>query len=226
MAAAGYRDGLHDRLPLRAGDRRGLGQGFHRYRLRPGLAGAEEACPGGRLLGLPAFRAWATSQRQKSEAASKTLEYAYDAWAVRTRGGCTRPRHDATAADASQNYRNRDPRTRIHPATCGDGLGCSPSIPIEIGHSKKWRDFTESNPWHHLPHPARPVQLHGAVRWREAFEAKLDGLFNADPDLPANAPPDIAGMIGQYAHGNEPSHHMPYLYATPDRPTRRRRACA
>ena len=41
---------------------------------------------------------------------------------------------------------------------------------------------------------------------------KLDGLFNAPPDLPEDAPPDIAGMVGQYAHGNEPSHHIAYLY--------------
>ena len=44
------------------------------------------------------------------------------------------------------------------------------------------------------------------------FIAKLDGLFSAAPDLPPDAPPDIAGLVGQYAHGNEPSHHIAYLY--------------
>src|SRR5690348_18118150 len=46
-----------------------------------------------------------------------------------------------------------------------------------------------------------------------AFERKLDELFTTASTLPPNAPPDIAGMVGQYAHGNEPSHHIAYLYA-------------
>ncbi|MBW8882793.1 MAG: glycoside hydrolase family 92 protein, partial [Asticcacaulis sp.] len=46
-----------------------------------------------------------------------------------------------------------------------------------------------------------------------AFEAKLDALFDAPSDLPPDAPPDMDGMIGQYVHGNEPSHHIAYLYA-------------
>jgi predicted alpha-1,2-mannosidase len=45
------------------------------------------------------------------------------------------------------------------------------------------------------------------------FERKLDELFTTASTLPPNAPPDIAGMVGQYAHGNEPSHHVAYLYA-------------
>jgi predicted alpha-1,2-mannosidase len=48
---------------------------------------------------------------------------------------------------------------------------------------------------------------------REAFARKLDRLFDMSSELPADAPPDIAGMVGQYAHGNEPSHHVAYLYA-------------
>jgi len=46
-----------------------------------------------------------------------------------------------------------------------------------------------------------------------AFERKLDELFTTSSELPADAPPDIAGLVGQYAHGNEPSHHIAYLYA-------------
>jgi predicted alpha-1,2-mannosidase len=47
----------------------------------------------------------------------------------------------------------------------------------------------------------------------EAFERKLDELFNTSSELPGDAPPDIDGLVGQYAHGNEPSHHVAYLYA-------------
>ncbi|MGD2152436.1 MAG: glycoside hydrolase family 92 protein, partial [Gemmatimonadales bacterium] len=48
---------------------------------------------------------------------------------------------------------------------------------------------------------------------REAFVAKLDELFETSSDMEGTAPPDISGMIGQYAHGNEPSHHIAYLYS-------------
>src|SRR5664279_1357667 len=78
---------------------------------------------------------------------------------------------------------------------------------------KKWRDYTESNPWvttFSVQHdPKGLAQLLGG---REALVTKLDGLFNAAPDLPPDSPPDIAGLVGQYAHGNEPSHHIAYLY--------------
>src|SRR3546814_16582555 len=46
-----------------------------------------------------------------------------------------------------------------------------------------------------------------------AFEKQLDALFNAPSTLPDNAPPDISGLVGQYAHGNEPNHHVAYMYA-------------
>ncbi len=58
--------------------------------------------------------------------------------------------------------------------------------------------------------PAGLIALFGG---REPFLAKLDSLFTVPSTLPPNAPPDIAGMVGQYAHGNEPSHHIAYLYA-------------
>ena len=48
---------------------------------------------------------------------------------------------------------------------------------------------------------------------RQAFVEKLDSLFRQSTQLPADAPPDIAGMVGQYAHGNEPCHHLAYLYS-------------
>jgi len=62
-----------------------------------------------------------------------------------------------------------------------------------------------------VPHdPAGLIKAHGGD---EAFIKNLDELFVAEGDLGAEAPPDVAGMIGQYGHGNEPNHHIPYLYA-------------
>jgi len=82
-----------------------------------------------------------------------------------------------------------------------------------MGHSRKWRDYTESNAWQTtfgVQHdPAGLIELLGGD---EKFVAKLDELFTAPSTLPEDAPPDIAGMVGQYAHGNEPSHHIAYLY--------------
>jgi predicted alpha-1,2-mannosidase len=83
-----------------------------------------------------------------------------------------------------------------------------------MGHFKKWRDFTESNSWQatflnqHDLHEY--MKLFGGEK---EFVRKLDELFDQSSDLPPDAPPDIAGMVGQYAHGNEPGHHVPYLYS-------------
>ncbi len=80
----------------------------------------------------------------------------------------------------------------------------------ELNHVK---DYTEGNAWQYIwlvPHDVR-----GLVKLfpnREAFVRKLDSLFVVQGDLGKDAPPDITGLIGQYAHGNEPSHHVAYLY--------------
>ncbi|MBO4826998.1 MAG: GH92 family glycosyl hydrolase [Prevotella sp.] len=80
----------------------------------------------------------------------------------------------------------------------------------ELNHIK---DYTEGNAWQYIwlvPHDVSGlVSLFGGER---AFTAKLDSLFVVTGDLGKDAPPDITGLIGQYAHGNEPSHHIAYLY--------------
>lgn len=74
-------------------------------------------------------------------------------------------------------------------------------------------DYCEGNAWQYVwlvPHdPHGLIELFGS---EEAFVSKLDSLFVAEGNLGADASPDISGMIGQYAHGNEPSHHVVYLY--------------
>ena len=94
-----------------------------------------------------------------------------------------------------------------------DGQWAAPFDPIEMGHSKRWRDYTESNAWQTtfgvMHDPAGLIALFGGAA---PFLTKLDALFTVPSTLPPDAPPDIAGMVGQYAHGNEPSHHIAYLY--------------
>lgn len=80
-------------------------------------------------------------------------------------------------------------------------------------------DYTEGNPWQYLwlvPHdvPGLVNMLGG----REQALKRLDALFSASSELNAEANPDITGLIGQYAHGNEPSHHIAYLYALMGQP--------
>ena len=77
----------------------------------------------------------------------------------------------------------------------------------------KNRDYTEGNAWQYtwlVPHDVHGlVSLFGS---EQRFVSKLDSLFIVDGDLGEEAPPDISGLIGQYAHGNEPSHHVLYMY--------------
>ena len=88
------------------------------------------------------------------------------------------------------------------------------SSPFNPFHSApKNRDYTEGNAWQYtwlVPHdPHGLASLFGS---EQRFIAKLDSLFIVEGDLGEEAPPDISGLIGQYAHGNEPSHHVLYLY--------------
>ncbi|NII52917.1 GH92 family glycosyl hydrolase [Luteibacter sp. SG786] len=153
---------------------------------------------------------------KEGEAVSKTLEYAYDDWAVAHMADALGHADDAAALrKQSKNYANVfDKNTQFVRPRAEDGTWIEPFDPVSIGHSDRWRDFTESNAWQ-----ATFLNQHDLYNYmalfggEEAFEKKLDGLFNAEPILPDNAPPDIAGLIGQYAFGNEPGHHVPYLYA-------------
>lgn len=79
--------------------------------------------------------------------------------------------------------------------------------------SHQTSDYTEGNAWQYtflVPHDVDGlVKLMGG---KKAFEQKLDGLFSASSELNGDAAPDISGLVGQYAHGNEPSHHIIYMY--------------
>jgi len=75
-----------------------------------------------------------------------------------------------------------------------------------------WEDYTESDAWHATFNVMQEVQgLIDLFGGDEPFIAKLDALFAAPSDI-LESPPDISGMVGQDAQGNEPSNHIPYLY--------------
>ncbi len=153
---------------------------------------------------------------KEEESVSKTMEYVYDDWAVAHIAKAVGRTDDYDLlVERSKNYKNVfDSSTTFVRPRLENGQWSEPFEPTEMGHSKQWRDYTESDPWEttfSIQHdPAGYIQLFGS---REAFIEKLDTLFTTSSQLPADAPPDIAGMVGQYAHGNEPCHHMAYLYS-------------
>ena len=93
-----------------------------------------------------------------------------------------------------------------------DGSWRTPFNPIHSAHRED--DFCEGNSWQYtwlVPHDVEGlIQLHDGD---QAFITKLDSLFALPSDQVEGASVDISGLIGQYAHGNEPSHHITYLYS-------------
>jgi predicted alpha-1,2-mannosidase len=157
----------------------------------------------------------------EEESVSKTFEYCYDDWSIAHVAKKLGHTDDAAMlVKRSRNYRNYYDRSiNLARPKLSNGEWATPFSPIEMGTSKKWRDFTESNSWQTtfgIQHDA--AGLIETMGGKTTFLAQLDELFNQPSTLPADAPPDIAGLVGQYAHGNEPSHHIAYLYAYAGQP--------
>ena len=152
----------------------------------------------------------------EEEAVSKTLEYAYDDWACARLARAAGADSEALLLERrSRNYAHVfDPKIGFVRPRLSDGSWVEPFDPRSLGHTSRWRDFTECNAWQAtfmIQHDvAYLIELLGGAK---SFIAKLDALFEASSELPPDAPPDIAGLLGQYAHGNEPSHHIAYLYS-------------
>lgn len=153
----------------------------------------------------------------KTEATSRTLEFSYDGWCVAKMANALGKSDDARFfTKRSQNYRNLwDPKLKLFRSRNVDGTFREPFDPKEVASDNTLAagDFTEANAWqyafaamHDVP---GMVDLYGG---KEAFVQRLDQLFNEDSDMP-HWRIDVSGLIGQYAHGNEPCHHVAYLYA-------------
>jgi predicted alpha-1,2-mannosidase len=155
------------------------------------------------------------------EAASKTLEYAYDDWTI-ARMAAQMGRTDVAAefGQRAANWRNAyEPRSGFLRARNSDGSWREPFDPSASGYGT---DYTEGNAWQYswyVPQDiAGLIRLHGGDR---KFIARIDQVFDAkvDPRQFAHME-DITGLIGWYAHGNEPSHHLAYLYVHAGQPWR------
>ena len=145
----------------------------------------------------------------EGEATSKTLEYAYDDWCV------ARMAEDMGKKDIAdefyaraQAYKNiYNPENQFFQGRRNGGW-MKPFDPAQVNFT-----LTEANSYQYgffVPQDVNGhIDLMGGLN---SYEAKLDGLFNAPSNLTGRAQPDITGLIGQYAHGNEPSHNTVYMY--------------
>jgi predicted alpha-1,2-mannosidase len=147
---------------------------------------------------------------ENQQSVSRTLDFAYDFWSVGAMAQMLGKSDDAEMFyKLGQNYKNLfDPATGFMRGKTADGKWREPFRPDK----EFWEDYTESDAWQATFNVMQDVEglidLYGGDA---AFIAKLDALFAAPSDV-LDSPPDISGMIGQDAQGNEPSHHIPYLY--------------
>lgn len=146
---------------------------------------------------------------REHESVSKTLEYAYDDWCIAQMAMAMGKTDDYSEfIKRGQNYKNVfDPHTGFMRARFNGGW-YSPFIPAEVNNN-----YTEANSWQYSFACPQDIdcliKLHGG---KDKLSARLDALYTADTRTSGREQSDITGLIGQYAHGNEPSHHLAYLY--------------
>ncbi|WP_029905268.1 GH92 family glycosyl hydrolase [Prevotella sp. 10(H)] len=149
----------------------------------------------------------------ESEGLSKCMEYAIADWTiaqVAQQMGKTGDYEYFLKRSKAYTY-YFDKSTGFMRGLSSDGKFKEPFNPFESVHRDN--DYTEGNAWQYtwlVPHDIKGlVDLFGS---KEKFTQKLDSLFIVEGSLGEHASPDISGLIGQYAHGNEPSHHILYMY--------------
>ncbi len=173
--------------------------------------------------GLKAYREYAYIPADlENESVSKTLEYAYDDWCIAQMAKKLGKDDEYSYFMERANYfRNLfDPNTGFMRGKLSDGNWKPGFNPLFSNHRDD--EYTEGNAWQYLwfvPH--MPETLIELVGGRDAFIIKLDSLFNTSEKVQGEfASSDISGLIGQYAHGNEPGHHTAYLFNIAGQPWR------
>ena len=165
------------------------------------------------------------SMEDENESVSKTLEYAYDDWCIAQMAKVMVREYEDKGlrsneppfsysndywryAQRSSYFENLfDPETGFMRPKKNGGF-VKPFAPNEVTFN-----YTEGNAWQYsFFAPQQIDRLIGLMGGDEKFAAKLDELFSTSDKLAGRDQPDITGLIGQYAHGNEPSHHIAYLY--------------
>lgn len=157
---------------------------------------------------------------KENESVSKALEYAYDDWCIAMMASSLGKSADyENFLERSTRYRKYfDKSTGFMRGRNVDGSWKTPFNPKFSNHRRD--EYVEGNAWQwswFVPHDIDGlIALHGG---KELFTKKLDSLFSVSSEITGeNSSADISGLIGQYAHGNEPSHHIAYLYNYVDQP--------
>ncbi len=161
-------------------------------------------------LGLPEFDIKGfISSDDDAESVSKNLEYSYNDWCISKMAEVFNDSLNVKKyLQRAQSYKNIfNPNTGFMQPKLNGNFKFG-FIPEEVNYN-----YTEANSWQYsffVPHDIEGlIELH---KGKGNFESILDKLFESNSELIGRQQSDITGMIGQYAHGNEPSHHMAYLY--------------
>lgn len=167
-------------------------------------------------LGLESYKEFGFIPVEKeSESVSKTLEYAYDDWTIAQMAKQMGKYEDyKTYSERAQYYKNiYDPESMFMRGRFRN-TWFSPFDPYEVNFN-----YTEANSWQYSFYV--PQDISGFINLmggKAALNGQLDELFTANQETSGRNQADITGLIGQYAHGNEPSHHMAYLYNFVNKP--------
>lgn len=152
---------------------------------------------------------------KEEESVSKTLEFAYDDWCLAEFAHeLGRKKEAEKFSERSKFYTNLyDKQTGFMRGKLADGSWRTPFDPSKVNGGGPLRDFTEGNSWQYSFFV--PQDVHGLIELNggnKKFINKLDQMFSTaiTSEIEMN---DVSGLIGQYAHGNEPSHHIAYLYS-------------
>lgn len=149
-----------------------------------------------------------------NESVAKALEYAVDDYCIAQMAKALNKTEDYTyftkRAELYKLY--FDPQTQFMRGKLSDGNWRTPFSPFASKHRED--DYTEGNAWQYIW--LVPQDVEGLVKLfgsEKSFTTKLDSLFSVPFQFGADSSPDISGLIGNYAQGNEPGHHIPYLYS-------------
>lgn len=156
---------------------------------------------------------------KENNAVSKAVEYAYDDWCIAQMAKAM-GKQDVYKEyiKRAQYYKNQlDVKDGFMKGRDSHGQFRDPFSPTEISILGQG-DFTEGNSWHYSFFVPQDVNGHiDLLGGDDAYIAKLDEMFNSE-SVTADHSPDVTGLIGNYAQGNEPSHHAAYLYAYAGQP--------
>lgn len=161
-------------------------------------------------FGLDSYRKHgAVLADDEHESVSKTLDYAYDDWCIAQMAKMlNKPQDYAEFIKRAQYWKNIINDQNGFAQARVNGGWFVPFEPTEINNN-----YTEGNGWQYSF--LVPQDVEGLIKrmgGRDKFEEKLDELFTTNAKLSGKDQPDVSGLIGQYAHGNEPSHHIAYLF--------------